>query len=74
MEPYDPSGRVEIALERTKGCICLGCRDDAVAVIDHPEHGRRTVCGAHINGHDVDEWLVGRDDIDGADQEVPADD
>jgi hypothetical protein len=31
-------------------------------VIDHPKHGHRTVCGAHIDGHDVLEWLVEREE------------
>ena len=44
----------------TEGCGCLGCRDDAVTVIDHP-HGERTVCGAHIDGYPILEWLVDRD-------------
>jgi len=34
-------------------CGCIGCREDAVAVIDHPEHGHRTVCADDINGHEV---------------------
>jgi len=46
----------------SRGCGCLGCRDDAVAVINHPDHGRRTVCGAHIDGHEVAEWLIERED------------
>ncbi|MDQ2053265.1 hypothetical protein [Halobellus sp. H-GB7] len=64
----------DIGLEATKYCGCLSCTDPAVAVIEHPKHGLRTVCGAHINGHDVDEWLVARDtDINADDQEVSAD-
>lgn len=55
----------------TRGCGCFGCRGDAVAVIDHPEHGERTVCGAHIDGYDVDEWLVDPAEIDH--EEVSAD-
>jgi len=35
------------------GCGCLGCHDDAVAVIDHPTKGERTVCESHINGYRV---------------------
>lgn len=34
-------------------CGCLGCHEDADAVIDHPKHGERTVCEDHINGHEV---------------------
>jgi hypothetical protein len=55
----------------TRVCGCLGCRSDAVAVIDHPDHGQRTVCGSHIDGYDVVEWLVEREDADL--EEVPAD-
>jgi len=55
----------------SRGCGCFGCRDDAVAVIIHPEYGRRTVCGAHIDGYDVAEWLVDRDEVDV--EGVPAD-
>ena len=54
-----------------RGCGCLGCRDPAVAVIRHPKHGQRTVCGAHINGYDVVEWLVDR--ADAYTEEVSAD-
>lgn len=56
----------------TAVCVCLGCRDDAVAVIDHPKHGKRTVCGDDINGYDVVEWLVDPDTVD-LDGEVAAD-
>ncbi|MFA1612026.1 hypothetical protein [Halobellus rubicundus] len=70
MNPDRPlRGDGDVGVEVTKGCGCLSCTDDAVAVIRHPEYGRRTVCGAHINGYDVVEWLVARDEIDG-DQEV----
>lgn len=55
----------------TRVCGCLGCRDDAVAVIDHPEHGERTVCADDINSYDVVKWLVDRDTADV--EEVPAD-
>jgi len=55
----------------TDGCGCFGCRSDAVAEIDHLEHGRRTVCGAHIDGYDVVEWLV--DPADADLEEVTAD-
>ncbi|SEO69868.1 hypothetical protein SAMN05216388_101733 [Halorientalis persicus] len=30
----------------TKTCGVLGCGADAEVVIDHPEHGERTVCGS----------------------------
>jgi hypothetical protein len=56
----------------TDGCGCFGCRRDAVAEIDHPEHGRRTVCGAHVDGYDVVEWLVDPDTA-AVDVEVSAD-
>jgi len=54
----------------TRGCGCLGCRADAVAVIRHPKHGQRTVCGAHIDGYDVVEWFVEREDA-GDGQVIP---
>lgn len=41
-----------------EGCGCVGCLEDAVAVIDHPEHGERTVCKSHINGHPVKRRLA----------------
>lgn len=34
-------------------CGCLGCSDEAAAVIDHDDHGKRTVCADHIDGHEV---------------------
>jgi len=34
-------------------CGCIGCTNDAVAVIDHPEKGRRTVCDGHVEGHPI---------------------
>lgn len=38
-------------------CGSLGCHADAAAVINHPQHGRRTVCQDHAEGyvmiHDV---------------------
>lgn len=54
----------------TRGCGCLGCTRDAVVVIRHPKHGRRTVCADHARSHDVVEWLVEGADIDALDQEV----
>jgi hypothetical protein len=42
-------------------------------VINHAEHGRRTVCADDINGHDILEWLVDPDATD-VDTEVVADD
>jgi hypothetical protein len=57
----------------TRGCGCLGCTADAIAVINHAEHGRRTVCADDINGHDILEWLVDPDATD-VDTEVVADD
>lgn len=56
----------------TDGCGCVGCRGDAVAEIDHPEHGRRTVCADDINSYDVVEWLVDPDTA-AVDVEVSAD-
>ncbi|WP_195892439.1 hypothetical protein [Halopiger goleimassiliensis] len=34
-------------------CGALGCTEDADVVINHPEHGRRTVCENHAEGHEV---------------------
>ena len=34
-------------------CGALGCTDDADVVIDHPEHGERTVCNSCADGHVV---------------------
>ena len=34
-------------------CCCLGCAEDAVAVVDHPEYGERTVCDEHAAGLEV---------------------
>ncbi|WP_049986854.1 hypothetical protein [Halobellus rufus] len=57
----------------TRVCCCLGCIEDAVAKIDHPKHGQRTVCESDINGHDVVEWLVGPEHDARRDQEVSID-
>lgn len=38
-------------------CACLGCTGVATAVIDHPKHGKRTVCDDCIDGHEVIEHL-----------------
>jgi len=34
-------------------CACLGCRDPADVVIDHPDHGQRTVCEECAGDHEV---------------------
>ncbi|QLG62807.1 hypothetical protein [Halorarum salinum] len=34
-------------------CSALGCRDPADVVIDHPEHGHRTVCDDCAGDHEV---------------------
>jgi hypothetical protein len=34
-------------------CGCIGCHEEADVVIDHPEHGHRTVCDDHAAGHEV---------------------
>lgn len=35
------------------GCGALGCSADADVVIDHPEHGERTVCRDHARDYRV---------------------
>lgn len=39
-------------MSTTKYCGCLGCTEEAVAVIDR-NGDRRTVCETHINGYEV---------------------
>ena len=34
-------------------CGAMGCRSDADVVIDHPEHGHRTVCEDCAEGYEV---------------------
>lgn len=34
-------------------CGALGCTADAEAIIDHPKHGQRAVCGGHATGYEV---------------------
>lgn len=34
-------------------CCCLGRRSEPSAVIEHPDHGHRTVCESHIRGYEV---------------------
>ncbi|GAB3669500.1 hypothetical protein [Halopiger thermotolerans] len=34
-------------------CGALGCTDEAEYVIDHPEHGERTVCSGHAGDYEV---------------------
>jgi len=31
----------------------MGCSEPAVAIIDHPDYGQRTVCEDHVDGHEV---------------------
>ena len=31
----------------------MGCTEPAVAMIEHPDHGERTVCEEHVDGHRV---------------------
>jgi len=45
--------RSEAGTTPPRTCGCLGCRDDAFVVIDHPDHGRRAVCPRHQRDHDV---------------------
>ena len=35
------------ASERAEVCGALGCRDSPVAVVSHPDYGRRTLCETH---------------------------
>lgn len=37
----------------TPVCGCLGCRDSAVAIVRHPNHGRRAVCEDHAGDYEV---------------------
>lgn len=41
----------------TNPCGCVGCTDERVAVIDHPEYGRRVVCKSHVNGYPIIERI-----------------
>lgn len=34
-------------------CGALGCTEGAEYVIDHPKHGKRTVCPAHVGDCEV---------------------
>lgn len=34
-------------------CGSMGCRADADAIIDHPDHGERGVCAECADGHEV---------------------
>lgn len=45
--------------ESDRYCGALGCRSSASLIIDHPDHGRRTVCPDHAVGYDVVERLGG---------------
>lgn len=40
-------------VQRGPFCGALGCRADADVVIDHPDHGSRTVCHECAGGYDV---------------------
>jgi hypothetical protein len=42
----------ETAVSQTL-CGCLGCTKSADAVVDHPDHGERTVCDGHAGDHEV---------------------
>jgi len=37
----------------TRYCGALGCREDAAAVVDHPDHGEVTVCDEHAKTYSV---------------------
>ncbi|MFP4628928.1 MAG: hypothetical protein ACLFMX_08060 [Halobacteriales archaeon] len=51
----DERPAVESTTSRWGGPFCgaLGCRKEAAVVIDHPEHGERTVCHDHAEDHEV---------------------
>jgi len=34
-------------------CGCAGCSSNAEAVVEHPDHGERMVCGAHAQQFEV---------------------
>ncbi|WP_114576685.1 hypothetical protein [Saliphagus sp. LR7] len=34
-------------------CGSMGCRTEAEAIIDHPDHGERVVCAGCADGHEV---------------------
>jgi hypothetical protein len=31
----------------------MGCSGDVVAIVDHPDHGRRAACEDHADGYPV---------------------
>lgn len=36
-----------------KTCGNIGCHNRATVVIDHPDHGERTVCDDHADDYDI---------------------
>ena len=52
-DPASAQTSITTADGRTPTCGCIGCKNDATAVIDHPRHGQRTVCSSDINGYEV---------------------
>lgn len=44
---------MNLATDAGPFCGTLGCGKDADCVIDHPEHGERTVCEGHARGYSV---------------------
>jgi hypothetical protein len=37
----------------TKICGCMGCRENAFAIVEHDEYGRRALCRDHAEGQKV---------------------
>lgn len=48
--PGHTEGRV---MSRSRICGTVGCTEGADAVIDHPVHGKRTVCDDHSGDYPV---------------------
>lgn len=36
-----------------KHCGCLGCDEEALWIIDHPQHGQIVVCSTHARSYEV---------------------
>ncbi|MDR9381573.1 MAG: hypothetical protein RI560_07870 [Natronomonas sp.] len=42
-----------MSIALTRYCGCLGCHNEATAIITHDTHGRRAVCDEHAVGQVV---------------------